>query len=79
MKTTIDIDDRLLAAAKRHAAAHGTTLKAFVEEALRSRLVPATRRRERFRLDLPTVAGVAPPSVDVADRRALYDLLDDRT
>ena len=35
MKTTIDLSDALLEAAKRHARAQGTTLRAIVEEGLR--------------------------------------------
>lgn len=77
MKTTLELDDRLLTEAKKRAAAAGTTLKAFVEEALRARLSPAPHRGPRFRLTLPVVRGEAPPAVDVADRRALYDLMDE--
>ena len=36
MKTTIELSDALLEAAKRHAQARGTTLKAVVEEGLRT-------------------------------------------
>jgi hypothetical protein len=35
MKTTIEISDALLGAAKRHARDRGTTLRAVVEEGLR--------------------------------------------
>jgi hypothetical protein len=35
MKTTIDLSDALVEAAKRHARARGTTLRAVVEEGLR--------------------------------------------
>lgn len=78
MKTTLDIDDRLLERAKRHAAAQGTTLRAVVEEALRARLTPRPEGRPRYRFSPPTVRGSSPPALDVADRNALYDLLDDR-
>lgn len=76
MKTTLDLDDELLAEAKRRAAASGTTLKAYVEDALRARMLPKPAARTRYRLDLPVVRGEAPPAVDVADRNALYDFLD---
>jgi hypothetical protein len=78
MKTTIEIDDRLLERAKRHAAAHGTTLRAVVEEALRARLAPRPEGKARYRFAPPTVRGSRPPAVEVADRNALYDLLDNR-
>jgi Arc/MetJ family transcription regulator len=78
MKTTLEIDDRLLERAKRHAAALGTTLRAVVEEALRARLAPRPKERARYHFAPPTVRGSSPPAIDVADRNALYELLDDR-
>ena len=56
MKTTIDIADRLLRAAKREAARRGTTLKEVVETALRSHLTEA-ERRPAFVLRDASVAG----------------------
>ena len=78
MKTTLDIDDRLLERAKRQASASGTTLRAVVEDALRARLAPRPAQRAQYRFDPPTIRGTKPPAVDVADRSRLYDLLDDR-
>jgi hypothetical protein len=78
MKTTLEIDDRLLERAKRHAAARGTTLRAVVEESLRARLAPRPEAQARYDFSPPTVRGVRPPAVDVADRNALYDLFDER-
>ena len=78
MKTTLEIDDRLLERAKRYAAAQGTTLRAIVEESLRARLAPRSQARQSYRFSPPTVRGDRAPAVDVADRNALYDLLDDR-
>lgn len=78
MKTTLEIDDRLLARAKRHASARGITLRAVVEEALRARLAPRPEARARYSFSPPVVRGSRPPAVDVADRNALYDLLDGR-
>lgn len=40
MKTTMDIDDELLIAAKATAARRRTTLKAMVEHALRREILP---------------------------------------
>ena len=78
MKTTLEIDDRLLERAKRHASAHGTTLRAVVEEALRGRLTPRPEGKPPYRFSPPTVRGSGPPTVDIADRNARYDRLDDR-
>jgi Arc/MetJ family transcription regulator len=78
MKTTLDLDDAVLAQAKKRSAALGTTLKAFVEDALRARLLGAPGGRKRYRYKMNVVHGTRPPSVDVSDRRALYDYLEDR-
>lgn len=77
MKTTLDLDDHILTRAKREAAETGTTLKSFVEDALRARLFPrVSKESPQFSLDLPVVAGTAPPAIDIMDRQALYDFLD---
>lgn len=78
MKTTLDLDDDLLAEAKSNAAAAGTSLREYVEDALRARLAPpSSKTRKPFRLTVPIVDGVAPPTVEVMDRTALYDFLEE--
>jgi hypothetical protein len=77
VKTTLNLDERLLARAKALALREGTTLTAIVEQALQARLAPRSRRGSAGEFTLPTVKGTAPPNVDVADREALFDLLDD--
>lgn len=77
MKTTLNLDDQLLREAKKRAAEEGTTLKRFVEEALRDALTEAPPA-EPYVFDFPVVDGGGPPLVDVADREALYDLLEGR-
>ena len=76
MKTTLNLNDQVLRQAKRRAARDGITLTRFVEDALRARLAETGSRRPRFRLRLETVTGDAPPNVDIADRDALYDVID---
>jgi Arc/MetJ family transcription regulator len=49
MKTTIDIQDELLARAKRHARKTGRPLRALVEEGLQQVLLTASSHR-RYRL-----------------------------
>ncbi len=49
MKTTVEISDPLLAAARKLAAKKGTTVRALVEEGLR-RVIDANRQGGRFKL-----------------------------
>jgi len=78
MKTTLNLDTHLLREAKKRAADEGTTLTEIVERALRNAL-EAPEPREPYVFDFPTVHGGGPPLVDVADRDALYDLMEGRT
>jgi hypothetical protein len=78
VKTTLELDDELLRRAKQRAAAEGVSLRRLVEDALRARLLPATKLRKAFKLSLPVVRGKRPPAVDIADRDALYDLMERR-
>ena len=47
MKTTIELDDRLLRRAKAHAAARGITLRQFFAEAVERRLQAAPAKGAR--------------------------------
>ncbi|MDP9087351.1 MAG: hypothetical protein M3O26_01215 [Pseudomonadota bacterium] len=76
MKTTLDMDDKLMRRAKREAAASGVSLRTFVEDALRARMLPTSTPRQPFKLELPIIEGRRPPAVDIADRDALYDLME---
>lgn len=76
MKTTLNLNDQILRQAKGQAAQDGITLTKFVEDALREKLMEGHHRRPAFRLRLRTVRGYAPPSVDISDRDALYDVID---
>ena len=77
MKTTLDLNGALLTAARHRARAEGTTLTRFVEEALRARLLARDTPGRPFRLRLLTVRGTRPPGVDITNRPALHELLDD--
>ncbi len=75
MKTTLNIDDTMVAELKREAARQGRSMSEMVETALRLLL-----RSQRKRLplpDLPRFDG-GEPRVDIADRDALYDAMDGR-
>jgi hypothetical protein len=76
MRTTINLDDALLAEAKQVAARTGRSLTAVVEDALRESL----RRRQdttRRALKLPVFGeGGVQPGVDLDDGVALLDLME---
>lgn len=76
MRTTINLDDALLAEAKQVAARTGRSLTAVVEDALRQSLRrrhPATRRS----IDLPVFGeGGMRPGVDLDDSAGLLDVLE---
>ncbi|HZD78966.1 MAG TPA: type II toxin-antitoxin system VapB family antitoxin [Actinomycetota bacterium] len=74
MKTTLNLDDDLMRQAKKRAVEEGTTLTHVVEEALRAAL--ATRGRSPRRTVRWVVVDGGPPRVDVADRDALYDVME---
>ncbi len=76
MRTTIRIDDQLLAQAKQLGARTGRTLTAVIEDALRE-VLSRQRRLGRRTLELTTVAGNGPrPGVDLDDSAALMDRAD---
>ena len=76
MKTTLDMDEKLLRRAKELAAAAGISLRDFVEDALRARMLPSASPHKAFKLKLPVVTGCRAPALDIADRDALYDLME---
>ncbi len=72
----MDIQDELLIKARRLAAERGTTLTAVIEEALASRLAQVETERAPFVLRWQPHRGVYIGGVDLADRDALYDLME---
>ena len=77
MRTTIRLDEQLLAAAKQTAAASGRTLTAVIEDALRETLARGAARPPRRRLRLTTVDGNGPrPGVDLDDTASLLELME---
>jgi hypothetical protein len=75
MKTTLVIDDNVMKALKREAAARGRTMSELVETALRMLL--RSRRRSPDVPELPVFDGGS-ARVNIADRDALYDLMESR-
>jgi hypothetical protein len=77
MKTTLNIDDELMRLAKRSAVARGVTVTQVVEEALAAALL-RRGQSEAFKLSWRPVHGHRTPTVDLADRDALFDLMEGR-
>lgn len=78
MRTTVNLPDDLLRAAKSYAAAHGRTLTSVLEDALRAALAHRPEPATRSRMALPTAPGAPRPGVDLDDSAALLDLMDER-
>ncbi len=57
MKTTVEIEEALLRAAKAQARREGRTLRSVIEEGLQTVLQDRRRKRARFRLRMVTVGG----------------------
>jgi Arc/MetJ family transcription regulator len=75
MKTTLNIDERVMAELKREAARQGRTMSELVETALR--LLLGARRKRTEVAELPTFhSGGA--LVDISDRDALYQAMEGR-
>lgn len=73
MKTTLNVDDRVMREVKAEAARRGTTMSQFVEAALRRMLEPEPY--QPVLPPLPTFDGGG-ELVDVSDRNALFDVFD---
>ena len=77
MRTTVRLDERLLAEAKKRAAETGRTLAAVLEDALRETLARRSTRVKRRPVRLKTVKGDGVrPGVDLDDTAALLDLME---
>ena len=78
MRTTIELNDELLRAAKREAAKEQTTLRAVVERALRTYLARPVQS-PGYSLKWRTERGRLQPGVKLDDRDALFDLMEGRS
>jgi hypothetical protein len=68
MRTTIDMPDGLMRAAKARAAEHGESLKELVNRALARELgLPTVPKRKTGRVTLPLIAHAVTPAVLVTN------------
>jgi hypothetical protein len=74
MRTTLNIDDSVMKRLKQEAARRGTTMSELMESALRLLL-----REEKRPIKLPPLPTfqLGGELVDIADRDALYDAMED--
>jgi hypothetical protein len=79
MKTTLDIDDRLLREAKAAAAKERKSLTRLIEEglALRLRARPQDRARRRVALPISQRTGGFRPGIDPTSNKSVLDAIDD--
>jgi hypothetical protein len=78
MRTTVRLNERLLAEAKRLAAQTGRTLTAVIEDALRQALADAKPSKRSHPPKLPTFRGQGlQPGVDLDDTAALLGLMEE--
>lgn len=80
MRTTVRLDEALMASARRKAAERGITLTALIEEGLRLAMRSPLQRTGRKPAVLPVcrAGGGTLPGVDLADSRALLDRMEER-
>jgi Bacterial antitoxin of type II TA system, VapB len=77
MRTTLRLDDELLAEAKRYASQSGRTLTSLIEDALREVLARRQTKPSRPRVKLPTGGrGGVLPGVDLDNSAALLDVME---
>ncbi len=78
MRTTLDLEDELVRAAKLKAVETDSTLTRVIEDALRQSLARDAEPEEPFKLRWGTVKGRLLPGVDLTDRDSLYERMEGR-
>lgn len=79
MKTTLDIQDNLLANAKVAAAVQRTTLTRLIEEGISMRLAAMERKQPPRRVTLPVMSGKGGmrPGIDPTSNRSMLDAMEE--
>lgn len=77
MRTTVNIDEQMLIAAKSAATQSGRTLSAVIEDAIRASMARRAEIGRSVPPPLPTFSGGGlQPGVDLDDSVALLDLME---
>jgi hypothetical protein len=77
IKTTLNIDETVMAQLRQEAARQRKTMSELVEAALRLLFHCAKQSKKKKLRPLPTFHG-GKPRVDIADRNELYDFMEGR-
>jgi hypothetical protein len=79
-RTTVRLEDGLMDRVKLEASRRGETVTSLIEKGLRLMLAQSKRVRSRRRVILPVSRsrGGLLPGVDLADSRALLDIMEGR-
>ncbi|MCP9488098.1 MAG: type II toxin-antitoxin system VapB family antitoxin [Gaiellaceae bacterium MAG52_C11] len=77
MRTTVRIDEHVLADAKAVAVRTGRTLTAVIEDALRESLARSRKSEPAQHDELPAHSARLQPGVDLDDSSALLDLMEE--
>ena len=75
MRTTVDLPDELLIAAKKLAAELRRPLRDLIEECLRQRLAAGHNLAPPTEINWVVVEGGLPEGLDLSDREAMSDLM----
>lgn len=75
MKTTLEISEPIMRRLKEEAARSGKTMSELVETGIRM-VVDKVGKKPRKKLRLPPARDMGEALVDIADRDALYDLME---
>ena len=80
VRTTVRLDEALLARARQEAARRGVTLASLIEQGLLLALRRPLKRSERVVVKLPEchAGGGVLPGVDLDDGASVLDRMDDR-
>jgi Ribbon-helix-helix protein, copG family len=78
MRTTFNIDEKIMHLLKRRAAETGVTMTAIIENSLKQTLVQKPAKRSAYRFKWKTVRGRVLAGVDLADRDSLIDRMEGR-
>jgi hypothetical protein len=76
MRTTLNLDDQILAQAKHQALEENTTLAQLIENALRESLAKPKMKRKKIKLITASGPGVK-PGVDLDNGRSLLGIMGD--